>query len=276
LHYLYGANAALAAIRSKKRTIYNVFNAEVHQESVTSKSILAAARKSNLEVLRKSRNELDRMSLGKPHNNIVLSCSDLPRLLVQGLGDKDQGWRPILANQDPMSASLALSGAEVDTPPVYVLLDEVTDPQNMGSILRSAYFLGCAGVVLSARNCCSITPTVVKVSSGASEFVPILHADSVVSFIKQSRKNGWRCVATVGREEAALLRVKNRLTEVKALKDRKTPVLLILGSEGSGLRTNVKAACTTLTSIASPARIDTTVESLNVGVAAAILLHQLL
>jgi 21S rRNA (GM2251-2'-O)-methyltransferase len=257
--------------------LYTLYIAEAQRESSTAKSILAAARKSNLEIIQKSRNELDRLSNGKPHNNAVLSCSELPRLGVQALGNEEQGWKPVLVNEDSMQTDVSLASVEHDKVPVYVLLDEVTDPHNMGSIIRSAYFLGCAGIILSARNCCSITPAVAKVSSGASEFMPIYHADSVVSLIKQSRKQGWRCIATVGREEAALLRTKRQLTELKSLaKNKKQPILLVLGNEGSGLRTNVKMVCSTLTSIASPSRIDSSVESLNVGVAAAILLHQLL
>ena len=68
----------------------------------------------------------------------------------------------------------------------YLFLDQITDPQNFGSILRSAMFIGVDGVIVNHRNACGLTPTVSKVSSGALEFIPLYSARFVSKFMDEA------------------------------------------------------------------------------------------
>ena len=71
----------------------------------------------------------------------------------------------------------------------YLFLDQVTDPQNFGSILRSAMFIGVDGVIVNKRNACGLTPVVSKVSSGAVEFIPIYTVKFVSHFFDDAKKD---------------------------------------------------------------------------------------
>lgn len=74
---------------------------------------------------------------------------------------------------------------------MWVALDEVTDPQNFGAILRSALFLGAAGVVTCQRNSAPLSPVVSKASSGAMEVVPVHSAKNLPQFLAACSVNGW-------------------------------------------------------------------------------------
>ena len=69
-----------------------------------------------------------------------------------------------------------------------MFLDQVTDPQNFGSILRSAMFIGVDGVIVNKRNACGLTPTVSKVSSGALEFIPLYSVKFLSHFFDDAKK----------------------------------------------------------------------------------------
>ncbi|KNC71143.1 hypothetical protein SARC_16321, partial [Sphaeroforma arctica JP610] len=69
-------------------------------------------------------------------------------------------------------------------PPLWVVLDQVTDPMNMGAVLRSAYFLGASGVVTCRRNSCPITPTVSRASAGAAERMIVHDAKKIPEFLQ--------------------------------------------------------------------------------------------
>ena len=71
----------------------------------------------------------------------------------------------------------------------YLFLDQVTDPQNFGSILRSAMFIGVDGVIVNKRNACGLTPVVSKVSSGAIEFVPLYSVKFVGHFFEDAKRS---------------------------------------------------------------------------------------
>lgn len=85
-----------------------------------------------------------------------------------------------------------LSGDEAQEPiegKFYLFLDQVTDPQNFGSILRSALFIGVDGVIVNKTNACGLTPVVSKVSSGAIEFIPLYSVKFVSHFFDDAKKS---------------------------------------------------------------------------------------
>lgn len=139
----------------------------------------------------------------------------------------------------------------------------------MGSILRTAYFFGVDGVLLCSKNSAPLSPAVSKVSSGTVEMMDIYSTPNLVKFLKESHANGWEIVGAAGDANTSLNLEQFRETCQK-------PVVLVLGNEGSGLRTNVRNGCNSFVSIPQAnlagEQFIGSVDSLNVGVAAGILI----
>jgi 23S rRNA (guanosine2251-2'-O)-methyltransferase len=146
--------------------------------------------------------------------------------------------------------------------PLVVALDEVQDPQNLGAICRTAECVGAAGVVICERRAAHVTAAVAKASAGAVEHLAIARVRNLADFLIEARDAGaWSYGAAAG--EGAV-----PYTEP----DWSGGVVLVLGSEGRGLRPRVAAACDGLVALPIRGRI----ESLNVSAAAAALLYGIL
>lgn len=146
--------------------------------------------------------------------------------------------------------------------PLIVVLDQIQDPHNLGSICRSAECVGATGVVIPERRSAEVTPTVCKTSAGAVEHLRLARVRNVADFLDQARRAGCWCYgASVGQGAVPY-----------DTPDYGGGVALVLGSEGSGLRPRVAAACDQLVSLPLRGRIG----SLGVSAAAAALLYGIL
>ena len=159
---------------------------------------------------------------------------------------------------------------------VWVALDEVTDPQNFGALLRSAHFFGATGVVACAKNSASLTPVVSKASAGAAEVMRVHSTANMMRFLKRCKENGWRIVGTAVSESSV------PLTELPAGPDA-PPTVVVLGNEGYGVRASVLRECDVLVEVvgsgggaADQGTATSTVDSLNVSVTGGIMLFHLL
>ncbi len=139
-----------------------------------------------------------------------------------------------------------------------VALDQVQDPQNLGAICRSAECAGAAGVVLPERRAAEVTAAVCKASAGAVEHLPLARVRNLADFLIMAKARGFWCYGASATGALDYRRV-----------DLTGPVILVLGSEGAGLRPRVAAACDAL--IALPLRGQ--IGSLSVAAAAAVLLY---
>jgi 23S rRNA (guanosine2251-2'-O)-methyltransferase len=139
-----------------------------------------------------------------------------------------------------------------------VALDQVQDPQNLGSICRSAECAGAAGLVLPERRAAEVTPAVCKASAGAVEHLPLAQVRNLTDFLNDAKARGFWCYGADGDSDLDYRKV-----------DFSGPVVLVMGSEGKGLRPRVASACDALISLPLRGRI----ESLSVGAAAAVLLY---
>jgi 23S rRNA (guanosine2251-2'-O)-methyltransferase len=145
--------------------------------------------------------------------------------------------------------------------PVIVALDEIQDPQNLGSIARTAECAGVTGLVLPERRSAEVTPAVAKASAGAIEHLPIARVRNLADFLGEAKQAGlWTYGAAGG--------TARRYDQI----DWRGGVVLVMGAEGKGLRPRVADSCDELVSIPLMGRID----SLNVGVAAGVLLYEIL
>jgi 23S rRNA (guanosine2251-2'-O)-methyltransferase len=143
--------------------------------------------------------------------------------------------------------------------PLLVALDQVQDPQNLGSICRSAECAGFHGVVLPERRAVEVTPAVCKASAGAVEHLPVAQVRNLADFLADAKAAGLWCY---GADAGGKM-------SYDGVQWGGGGVVLVLGSEGRGLRPRVAAACDALVSL--PLRGRT--ESLSVGAAAAVLLY---
>jgi 23S rRNA (guanosine2251-2'-O)-methyltransferase len=140
-----------------------------------------------------------------------------------------------------------------------VALDQIQDPHNLGAISRAAEVAGAAGVVIPERRAASVTAAACKASAGALEHLPVARVRNLADWLEDAkRRESWVYGAAVGAERD--------YTEV----DWSGRAVLVLGSEGSGLRTRVAAACDELISIP----VAGAVGSLNASVAAAVILFE--
>jgi 23S rRNA (guanosine2251-2'-O)-methyltransferase len=142
--------------------------------------------------------------------------------------------------------------------PLIVALDQVQDPQNLGSICRTAECAGAVGLVIPERRAAEVTPAVCKASAGAVEHLPIARVRNLADFLAEAKSAGIWCYGAdrngpIGYESV----------------DWGGRTVLVLGSEGRGLRPRVAAACDAL--VALPVRGK--IESLSVSAAAAVLIY---
>ncbi|HET7153443.1 MAG TPA: 23S rRNA (guanosine(2251)-2'-O)-methyltransferase RlmB [Candidatus Kapabacteria bacterium] len=140
-----------------------------------------------------------------------------------------------------------------------VLLDEIEDPHNFGAIVRTAECAGAHGVVTLKHHSASITPTVVKVSSGAVQHIPIVKVSNLAQTIELLKKeNVW----VVGTDAET--------TGDYTSFDFSQPVAVVIGSEGKGLRPLVKSKCDALVKIPMHGKV----QSLNASVAAGVMMFE--
>jgi 23S rRNA (guanosine2251-2'-O)-methyltransferase len=142
---------------------------------------------------------------------------------------------------------------------VLLMLDQVTDPQNVGAIFRSAAAFGARGVVLQDRHAPALTGALAKAAAGAVDHVPHARETNLSRALERLETMGWRAV---GLEGAADIDLADTLDG--------RPTVLVMGSEGEGLRRLVREHCDVLAKIPMPGGF----ESLNVSAAAAVALYE--
>ena len=246
---LYGLNPARAALAARRRDVHRAW-VQDGSDAASDPVLRAAAANLGLELEPVSKHDLNMLVGGgatgiRPHNGVVLDASPLTPTPADSL----PGWDGVGA------------------PPLWLALDEVVDPQNFGAVLRSAHFLGIAGVVVCAKNSAPLSPAVSKASSGAMETETVYSAGAMHRFLARCAEEGWDVLGAAAESDAV------DVTEVAV----ERPTVLVMGNEGRGLRTNVRRACSKMVKVeGAPGGSQGGVDSLNVSVATGIMLHTLL
>ena len=233
--WLYGRNAVYETLRAGRRQFFRLRLAEGVEEHGRLRDILLLASKFELPVERVTRKSLD--VFGSGHQGVLVEASgysygDLPGIL-----------------------SLAKQRGEA---PFVLILDVLQDPQNLGTLLRTAEAVGVHGVLLPFKHTATVTPAVVNSSSGATEYLQIAQMNLAQAIRRLKESNVW----VIGLKEAADAQPMSRVR-------LDGPLALVVGSEGSGMRALVSKSCDGLMSIPMRGRI----ESLNAAVAGSIALY---
>lgn len=169
-----------------------------------------------------------------------------------------EGHQGICAEVSEFRYADAEALLSVSAAPFLVALDQVQDPQNLGAIARSAECAGADGLIFPERRAAEVTPAVCKASAGAVEHLPIAQVRNLADFLAAAKSAGLWCYGADGEAKLDYRQV-----------DFAGGVVLVLGSEGRGLRPRVAGACDALMSLPLRGKI----ESLSVSAAAAVLLY---
>ncbi len=221
---IYGVRPVVEALRSGRRRVHEVLDA------VGAKEVLAEAAARGVRVRSVPRSRVEELAPGAAHQGVAARGEPYP---YSGLDE-------ILAGPDPL----------------VLVLDGVTDPRNLGAVLRVADGAGASGVVLPKDRSVGVTAAAVKASAGASEHVRVARATNLRRAIDQMKEAGVWVYAAEGEGGVPYAKL-----------DLSGPVALVLGSEGRGVRRLVREGCDGAVTV--PMR--GAVSSLNVSVAAAVL-----
>ncbi len=223
---IYGVRPVIEALRGGRREVFEVLDASGNA------GVTEAAEAVGVPVKKVSHARVGELARGAVHQGVAARVGPYPYVELEDL----------LAAPDPIVA----------------VLDGVTDPHNLGAVLRVAEGAGANGVVIPKDRAAGVTPAAVKASVGASEHVPVARVTNLRRAIDRVKEAGlWVYAAEVG---------GTLYTEL----DLTGPVGLVLGSEGKGVRRLVREGCDGTVSIPMLGAVG----SLNVSVASAVLLYE--
>ncbi|KAG0049289.1 hypothetical protein BGZ83_005899 [Gryganskiella cystojenkinii] len=277
--YLYSPNVVLPALKQDLRTPYKLYYShtqiqnrkKMKQDPIA--DCIAAANERGIPVVKTTKHDLNTLSGQRPHQGVILEASKLEQHHITGLGE-------VATPEGEDRQEYVLQGSKAsprfispsNEHPVWVACDEVVDPQNLGSILRSSMFLGVDGVVVCHKNSTPLSAVVAKASVGALETRPTYGVKSLMKFIQNSQKNGWHVVGAHVTYGSKRNQPIHRWPETGVSQ----PTILIMGSEGDGLRKQIVNQCDSFIQIPNLSKITSNVDSLNVGVATGIILTKLM
>lgn len=234
-----GRNAVLEALEVEIPT-KGAYVAEGAERDDRLRDILKLAAARGLPLLEVTRTELDRLTGGAVHQGVALQ---LPTYSY--------------AHPDDLLAA----AIEADGEPLIVALDSVTDPRNLGAVIRSAAAFGAHGVLIPERRSAGMTAAAWKTSAGAAARIPVARATNLTRTLTAYAKAGLFLVGLDGDGD----------TDIAEVAEASGPLVLVVGSEGAGLSRLVRETCDTVAAIP----MSTAVESLNAGVAAGIALYEI-
>ena len=190
-----------------------------------------------------------------------IPCHWVPKTAIDAVAPGNhQGVAAEVQSLQPVVFKDFLAGLEVGRRTFLCLLDEIQDPHNLGAILRSAVCFGCAGVVIPKWRSAGVTEAVMKASSGAAAYIPIVEIANLGVAVERLKEKGF---FVYGADAAA--------PETLAGAELEFPLALVMGNEQRGIKPVLKEACDRLVAIPQ----TTAVASLNVSAAAAVLFYEI-
>jgi 23S rRNA (guanosine2251-2'-O)-methyltransferase len=233
--YIYSRNAVYETLRAHRRDVFRLDVAQGAQEKGRLQEILQLAGERRIPVVRPPRAAMDKIH--PAHQGVILEASGYPYSNLQDLLDLAAG---------------------LSEPPFLLILDTLNDPQNFGSLLRTAEAVGVHGVILPLARSVGVTPAVVNSSSGASEHLLVAQTNLAQAIDELRAANVW----TVGLDQGPEAKQPSEVRLDGGL-------AVVVGSEGEGIRPLVRSKCDFLLRLPMQGRI----ESLNAAVAGSVTLY---
>jgi 23S rRNA (guanosine2251-2'-O)-methyltransferase len=237
--FIYGFHPVREGLRGRRNPVELFVDEKASGNRVD--EILVLAKERGVPVRQRRRQDLDRLAGLPHHQGVVLTMEAFPYVELQ---DLLQLW------QD--------SGKDA----FFVLLDGITDPHNLGAILRNADAAGCHGVILTKDRSCGVTNVVDKASAGAVEHLAICQVTNLARTIEELKKNHVWVYGLAAGEGAEELYTSSLTGHIA----------LIVGSEGDGLRQRTRQLCDGLLEIPMSGRVS----SLNAASASAVALFEVI
>ena len=233
-----GRNAVIEALRAGRASdkIY-IAKGEVDK---TLGHIASTAREAGIVVVEADRRKLDGMSVTHAHQGVVALAAVREYATV---------------------ADLLARAAELGEPPFLIACDEISDPHNLGAILRTAECVGAHGVIIPKRRSAGLTATVDKASAGAAEHIPVARVANLAAALRELKEQGLWIYGTAADGASPLWDT-----------DLSGAVCLVIGSEGEGMSRVVSEQCDFRVSIPMRGRIG----SLNASTSAAVVMYEVL
>ncbi|ANB13569.1 Mrm1p [Sugiyamaella lignohabitans] len=307
--FIYGTGPVLAALQANKRKILALHTKDRREEIPEPISSICKAMKLKVECSVPNAH-LNIMTNNGIHNKYVLEVRPLEKRQLVSLGsvweqieDNNVDSADSLTNQEiPENAKelesrlgsnktvqrlpisevedgkivsnlLKLQPNSSKKFPLVLFIDEVTDAHNFGAIIRSAYYLGVDLIVHTEKNTAKLSAVVDKTSAGAMEHIDIFNTPQPLKFFELSRENGWNIIATsVANGDKAGQAAKVQPSELHQLL-QVAPCMLVIGSEGQGLRTSLIQRSTHVVKWKGFQDVSK-LDSLNVSVATGLLLSK--
>ena len=234
-----GRNAVTEALKAG-RSINRLLIAEGSRDGSIQK-IISIAKERQIVFESVSRDRLDKIAENQRHQGVVAYSAPVEYSTIE---------------------EILQAAEDRNEPPFILLLDELEDPHNFGAILRTADAVGVHGVLIPKRRSVSLNSTVAKTSTGAVEYVKVAQINNVAQTLKQLKDLN---ITVIGSDMAGvdIFDSNNRI-------DFNAPIVLIIGSEGKGMRRLTKENCDFLIRIPMVGRIN----SLNASVAAAVVMYE--
>lgn len=233
--WIYGRNPVYETLQAQRRQFFRLHIAQGVQPKGRLEEILQLTRQCKIPVESVPRQQLDRLADG--HQGVALEVSGYPYSTIHDILDR---------------------AAALGEAPFILIMDTLQDPQNLGTLLRTAEITGIHGVLLPLARTATITPAVVNASSGASEHLYVAQANLAQSIAQLKELDIWVIGLDSGLEAQVLSKVR--------LDGR---LALVVGSEGQGMRGLVRDSCDTLLRLPMRGRI----ESLNAAIAGSVALY---
>jgi 23S rRNA (guanosine2251-2'-O)-methyltransferase len=237
--WIAGRNPVAEALRAGV-PVTAVYVADGTEKDARVREVFAAAAERSVALTEVGRHELDRLTGGAVHQGVAARMPAFEYAHPDDLLDR---------------------AAEIDEPALVVALDSVTDPRNLGAVIRSAAGFGAHGVVIPERRAAGMTASAWKSSAGAAARIPVAQAGNLTRQLKAYQAAGCMVVGLAADGDVAL----------PDLDLATGPLVLVVGSEGKGLSRLVAETCDQLVSIP----MSNAVESLNAGVAASVALYEI-
>ena len=234
--YIFGLHAVEATLAQAPNRILEVWVSD-QRPSRRTEALIQSLQGHSIPIQRVSARQLDQYSDQGRHQGVVIRVR-LPQ------------------ERDEAALKQDLSGAET---PFYLVLDQVSDPHNLGACLRTAEAAGVNGVIVPKDQACRLNATVCKVACGAAERVPLYRVTNLARTLRWMQESGVWLVGAAGEAEQTVYE-----------QDLSGPLAVVMGAEGSGLRRLTREVCDHLVKIPMRGQI----ESLNVSVATGILLFE--
>ena len=231
-----GRNAVIEALRAG--TAIDKIYLQKGETDKTLGHIASKARAAGTVVVEADRRKLDAMSRTHAHQGVIALASVREYVSVE---------------------SILNAAREKGEAPLLVVCDEISDPHNLGAVIRTAYCAGAHGVIIPKRRSAGLTAIVAKTSAGAVSYMPVARVANIPSLLKDLKKQGVWVFGTAADGNTTLYNA-----------DLKGPAAIVIGSEGDGMTRLVAENCDFLVSIPMKGQIS----SLNASAAAAILLYE--